>query len=46
MNKKIVLVIEVAENVDFQYVIDYLNAESLCTLEEDRKFITEWEWIY
>lgn len=46
MNKKIVLVIEMADGIEPDGTIETLNLEVLCRLEEDDKFITGWEWIY
>ena len=46
MNKKIVLTIELVDNDYSDSVIEIINAEILCSLEEDYKFITGWEWIY
>lgn len=42
--RMLTLILDVAEGVDAEYVIDYLNAQALCTLEEDRQYITGWKW--
>jgi hypothetical protein len=41
---KLTLVIDLAEGVDRQIIIDYLNCVALCKLEEDNKEIIGWEW--
>lgn len=41
---KLTLVIDLAEGVDRQTIIDYLNCVALCKLEEDNKEIIGWEW--
>jgi hypothetical protein len=46
MSKKIVLTITLADNIEADTIIETLNAEVLCRLEDDDKFITGWEWIY
>jgi len=46
MNKKIVLVLELAEGVLKEDIVTDINAEVLCRLEEDDKVITGWEWVY
>jgi hypothetical protein len=46
MNRKIVLTIELEDNVEADTIIETLNAEVLCRLEDDDKLITGWEWIY
>jgi DNA-binding MarR family transcriptional regulator len=42
--RKLTLVIDLAEGVDRQTIIDYLNCVALCKLEEDNKEIIGWEW--
>lgn len=44
MTKWITLKLEVAEGVSADDVVDYLNADSLCAMEEDEKIITAWKW--
>lgn len=44
MAKWITLRLEVAQDVNVDDVVDYLNAEALCAMEEDKKLITTWEW--
>ena len=39
------LEIDVPSDVDQEDVIDYLNGETLCKLEEDLHKITGWKWI-
>ena len=46
MSKKIVLTIELADSTEADDIIETLNAEVLCRLEDDDKLITGWEWIY
>jgi hypothetical protein len=46
MNKKIVLTIELANGIEASDIIDDINADILCRLEEDLKYIANWEWIY
>jgi hypothetical protein len=46
MNKKIVLTIQLADNIEADTIIETLNAEVLCRLEDDDKLILGWEWIY
>lgn len=41
---KLTLEIDLAEGVDRQVIIDYLNCVALCKLEEDNKEIIGWEW--
>ena len=45
MSKWITLRLEVAKGVRVDDVVDYLNAEALCAMEEDKKLITFWEWL-
>ena len=42
--RKLTLEIDLAEGVDRQVIIDYLNCVALCKLEEDNKEIIGWEW--
>ena len=44
MSKWITLRIEVLDNESVDNVVDYLNAKSLCAMEEDEKMIASWEW--
>jgi hypothetical protein len=44
MSKWITLRLQVAEGVSTDDVVDYLNADSLCAMEEDEGMITSWEW--
>ena len=46
MSKKIVLTIELQDNTEPDTIIETVNAEVLCRLEDDDKLITRWEWIY
>ena len=39
------LIIDLADQVDEDMVIDYINCVALCKLEEDMKEVTHWEWI-
>lgn len=41
---KLTLVIDLAEGVDRQTIIDYLNCVALCKLEEDNKEVIGWKW--
>jgi len=41
---KLTLVIDLAEGVDRQTIIDYLNCVALCKLEEDNKEVIGWVW--
>lgn len=43
---KIVLILEVADDVNSYDVVEYLNINELCRMEEDLKLIKGWEWIY
>ncbi len=43
-NSVVTTVIDLAEGVDRQTIIDYLNCVALCKLEEDNKEIIGWEW--
>lgn len=42
--RKLTLVIDLAEGVDRQTIIDYLNCVALCKLEEDNKEVIGWVW--
>lgn len=42
--RKLTLEIDLAEGVDRQVIIDYLNCVALCKLEEDNKEIMGWKW--
>jgi hypothetical protein len=44
MSKWITLRLELAEGTSADEVVDYLNAKTLCAMEEDEKMITSWEW--
>ena len=44
MSKWITLRLELAKEIKVDDVVDYLNAQSLCAMEEDKKMITSWEW--
>ena len=44
MSKWITLRLEISEGVNVDDVVDYLNAEALCAMEEDKKLIDGWEW--
>ena len=46
MSKKIVLTIDLQDNVEANTIIETINGEVLCRLEDDDKLITGWEWIY
>jgi hypothetical protein len=46
MSKKIVLTIELQDNTEPDTILETINAEVLCRLEDDEKLITGWEWIY
>ena len=46
MKRKIVLTIELQDNVEADTIIETLNGEVLCRLEVDDKLITGREWIY
>lgn len=41
---KLTLVIDLADGVDRQTIIDYLNCVALCKLEEDNKEVIGWVW--
>ena len=42
--RKLTLVIDLADGVDRQTIIDYLNCVALCKLEEDNKEVIGWKW--
>jgi hypothetical protein len=42
--RKLTLVIDLADGVDRQTIIDYINCVALCKLEEDNKEVIHWEW--
>lgn len=44
MRKWITLRLEVAEDVLADDVVDYLNADALSVMSEDRGLIHSWEW--
>ena len=44
MSKWVTLRLEIADDVTPDDVVDYLNCESLCAMEEDKKMITSWQW--
>ena len=46
MSRKIVLTIDLQDNVEADTIIETINGEVLCRLEDDDKLITGWEWIY
>lgn len=46
MSKKLVLTLELSQDINVDDIIDTVNAEVLCRFEEDLKYITGWEWIY
>ena len=46
MNKKIVLILELADDILSEDLVTDINSEILCRLEEDDKVIKSWEWIY
>jgi hypothetical protein len=46
VNKKIVLILELANGVLSEDLVTDINSEILCRLEEDDKVIKSWEWIY
>jgi DNA-binding MarR family transcriptional regulator len=41
---KLTLVVDLADGVDRQTIIDYINCVALCKLEEDNKEVIGWEW--
>ena len=41
---KLTLVIDLAEGVSRNTIIDYINCVALCKLEEDNKEVIKWEW--
>ncbi len=41
---KLTLTIDVADGVDQQTIIDYINCVALCKLEEDNKEVIGWKW--
>ena len=41
---KLTLTIDVADGVDHQTIIDYINCVALCKLEEDNKEVIGWKW--
>jgi hypothetical protein len=42
---KLTLIIDVTESIDQEDVIEALNIEILCRLEEDDKMIKGWKWV-
>jgi len=42
----IYLKVNLANNVEPDEAITYVNAQCLCAMEEDAKLITGWEWAY
>jgi hypothetical protein len=46
VNKKIVLILELADDILSEDLVTDINSEILCRLEEDDKVIKSWEWIY
>jgi len=43
---KLMLIIEVADNIEPESIVEDINMTSLCKMEEDDKSITGWNWIY
>ena len=41
---KLTLTIDLADGVDRQTIIDYINCVALCKLEEDNKEVIGWKW--
>lgn len=41
---KLILVLDLADKIDEEDVIDHVNCDLLCRLEEDDKVITGWSW--
>jgi DNA-binding MarR family transcriptional regulator len=41
---KLTLEIDVADGVDRQTIIDYINCVALCKLEDDNKEVIGWKW--
>jgi len=41
---KLTLVVDLADGVDRQTIIDYINCVALCKLEEDNKEVIGWVW--
>ena len=39
------LIIQVPDDIDQERIIEALNIEVLCRLEEDDKMISGWEWV-
>ena len=39
------LLIKVPDDIDQERIIEALNIEILCRLEEDDKMIAGWEWV-
>lgn len=46
MTRVLRLVINLADGVDPDDVATDVNAAILCSLEEDAKAVTGWEWVY
>lgn len=42
--RKLTLVIDLADDIARDTIIDYINCVALCKLEEDNKEIIGWEW--
>ena len=43
---KLILVLDVTDGIDEEEVVDYVNCDLLCKLEEDEKLITGWAWHF
>lgn len=42
--RMLTLILDIPNGVDKDDVIDYLNAQALCALQEDHKLINGWKW--
>ena len=42
---KLTLIVQVNDDIDQEDVIEALNIEILCRLEEDDKMIKGWKWV-
>ena len=42
---QLILIMDVTDGIDGDTLVDDINCELLCRLEEDDKKITGWEWL-
>jgi hypothetical protein len=42
---QLILIMDVTDGIDGDALVDDINCELLCRLEEDDKKITGWEWL-